>query len=738
MASCLVPDFPAVMVAQEHLKELDKQLQEEAVPFAPEVCLHLTEIAAAIAELEADRRAAHELLEVETIENSKLRHQINNIRERMSQEIMADVEAARASNAEQIDQLQKELNVMSQLQESTVKSQEAILSKKEALYHEREQAQAEHDGIVATLNGEITLKYSSQMRLDQTREQIEELKSCIAAAEQDKITLKRKIQQEREDFNMKKDNLSRDVHQTEANIKQQKEAIKMNRKELARVNSKKHEIQDHLGELTAEMAKQESSVQRLTASRCQFEKQLEEETQKHQELRQQRETLKKRLCELEEDFRLAIHRLKEEIATVEGKIEEGRTSRLPLIELLAQIYEIFKRQNDEENEVRAEHFHVSQQLLRSKLQLEERIASIVKNSKEIKEMDKQIRELLEADMINKRVFDSNQEELCSNMNTEKKNISHLEAEKSRLRTLLEEAKTKQEEYVAKMTSDISNARRRYEELQQEEAAFLQRQPKTADADLLRRHVAQSEVMFRQTESEQQQELEQCTAEIETITRNNEETQRGLEEKEVLLKEVEARMIEEQTRHQRLTVLTSEMSTRKSELELSIQGLKEETSALLQPKKEAKAELEALRASHMDMLNKQASELRAVEISIYDNSVKLEQVSMENSRLHLCIRQMTEDVNRTRQNKDRYQQEIHKFTEHIKTLCESLQEAWGEDLLVTQDYQRSNNVVLMSLTDLLNHLETRRQQLGHVNSLLHQQMLDFSKRLGDKTTVGPHS
>uniref|UniRef100_A0A3Q1JEC4 Uncharacterized protein n=1 Tax=Anabas testudineus TaxID=64144 RepID=A0A3Q1JEC4_ANATE len=432
------------MVAQEHLKELDKQLQEEAVPFAPEVCLHLTEIAAAIAELEADRRAAHELLEVETIENSKLRHQINNIRERMSQEIMADVEAARASNAEQIDQLQKELNVMSQLQESTVKSQEAILSKKEALYHEREQAQAEHDGIVATLNGEITLKYSSQMRLDHTREQIEELKSCIAAAEQDKITLKRKIQLEREDFNMKKDNLSRDVHQTEANIKQQKEAIKMNRKELARVNSKKHEIQEHLGELTAEMAKQESSVQRLTASR------------------------------------------------------------------------------------------------------------------------------------------------------------------------------------------------------------------------------------------------------------------------------------------------------KSELELSIQGLKEETSALLQPKKEAKAELEALRASHMDMLNKQASELRAVEISIYDNSVKLEQVSMENSRLHLCIRQMTEDVNRTRQNKDRYQQEIHKFTEHIKTLCESLQEAWGEDLLVTQDYQRSNNVVLMSLSDLLNHLETRRQQLGHVNSLLHQQMLDFSKRLGDKTTVGPHS
>lgn len=738
MASCLVPDFPAVMVALEHLKELDKQLKEEEVPFAPEACLHLTEITAAITELEAERRAAHEHLEVETIENSKLRHQINNIRERMSQEIMADVEAARASNAEEIEQLQKDLSTISQLQEATVKRQEVVLSQNEVLSREREQVKAEHEAIIATLNDQITLKYSLQTRLDQTQEQIEELKSCIAAAEQDKIALKQTIELERENYNMKKENLSGEVHQTEENIIRQKQAIKTSRKELVRLNNKKHEVHDHLGDLMTALAKQESNMQRLTASRRQFEKQLEEETQKRQEFRQQRQTLKKQLRELGEAFSLAIQHLKEEIATVEGKIEEGRASRQPLIELLAQIYEIFKRQHDEENEVRAEHFHVSQQLLRSKLQLEERIASVVKHSKEIREMDKQIRELLEAEVINKRMFDSNQEELCSKVDTEKKNVSRFEGEKHRLKRLLEEAKMKQEEHVAKMTSDISNTRRTYEELRQEEAALLQRQPKSADADSLMRHVAQSEVMYRQIESKQQQEIEQCTAEIEIITKSNEQKQREVEEKEEILKEVEAKMTEEQTRHQRLTALTSELSRRRSELAFSIQGLKEETSALLWPQDERKAELEALRSSHMHVLNKQASELRAVEMSIYDNSVKLEQVSMENSRLHLCIRQMTEDVGRARWNKDKCWQETHKFTEDIKALCESLQEAWGQDLLLTQDYQSSDGAMLTSLSNLLKHLKTRRQQLGNVNSLLHQQMLDFSKRLGDKTTVDQHS
>lgn len=51
MATCLVPDFPAVMIALEHLKELDKQLKEDGIPFSPEASLHLTEITSAITQL---------------------------------------------------------------------------------------------------------------------------------------------------------------------------------------------------------------------------------------------------------------------------------------------------------------------------------------------------------------------------------------------------------------------------------------------------------------------------------------------------------------------------------------------------------------------------------------------------------------------------------------------------------------------------------------------------------------
>lgn len=734
MASCLVPYLPAVMVAIEHLKELDKLLKEEGVTFAPEASIHLAEITAAVTGLEADRGVAHEHLEVESIENSKLRHQINDIRERISEEIIADVAAARASNAEEIEQLRKDLSAASQLQEEAVKRHQALLSQNQALRPKREQAKDEHEAMVASLNDQITLKYSLQIQLDQTQKLIEELKTCIAAVEQDRKTLLLNMSLEKDAFSVKKDNLSREVDHTEGEIKQQKQAIRRARRELDSVNTKRQETDAYLSELRIHMAKLEGNVQRLSASRCQCEKKLEAEAQNHQALRQQKETLKKELNDLGEAFSLAVQQLKEEIATVEGKIEESRASTQLCQDSLAQIYELYKHQQGEETEVKAEYFQVSEQLERSKLQLEERIASIVRHSKEIKEMDKQIGELVEADTINRRVFNRNQQELSGNVDTENRNIRHLEEEKEQLSKLLEDAKRKQEEHFKKMTSDISNLRRRYEELRQEEDAHLQRQPMSVDADMLMSHVCQSEMEYRQTESMHHQEIEQCSTETEIIMESNKEKQKEVEEKEEILKEVETKWAEEQSRHNKLKALTHKLRTKRSELEQSIQRVKEETSLLLRPKEEKKAELEEARTHYIELLDKQAAELRAVEVSIYNNSVKLEQVNMENSRLHLCISQMTEDVSRAWQHKARCQRDSQQFNQVTKTSCERLREAWRDDLLLTQDCQSSDGVLLVSISSLLNHLKNRSQQLGDVGVLLHQQMLDFSKRLGDKTTA----
>ena len=105
---------------------------------------------------EDSRRSAHERLEVETIETSKIRHQVQNMRVSVSEEIAgmnhtisrfqifkactythitaycclsflpAGVAAARDSNAAQILQLQEELNGILQETESNEKKHELL------------------------------------------------------------------------------------------------------------------------------------------------------------------------------------------------------------------------------------------------------------------------------------------------------------------------------------------------------------------------------------------------------------------------------------------------------------------------------------------------------------------------------------------------------------------------------------------------------------------------------------
>ncbi|KAM4603930.1 uncharacterized protein ccdc175 [Polymixia lowei] len=698
MASCLVPDFPAVMIALEHLGELDKQLKEERVPFSPEASLHLREITAAITELEASRRAVHEQLEVETIENGKLRDQVQKLRDGISKEITADVAAARESNADEMEQLHNDLNSISQLLEVMVKRQEALFRQNAALYPERELVKAEHSSDIVALNYQISQKASRQIQLNQTLNKVDKLKTCIAALEQNKITLQQNMILERETFTVTKDDLLRELDQAVGSIQQQKQENERKSKELEIANIHQRDKEDCLIELTNQKVQLEHSIQWLTASQCQCEKQLKEEIQNHHEMVQEMEILEKELCEVRKYFNITTQCLQEDVITVDLEMEESRTVRSVYQDSLGKASESFKSQRREEDKVRAVHLNVSRQLERSRLQLEERIASIIKHRNKIGEMEEEIRQLLETN-INKGLFQKSLEELHSQLDMKKKNICQFEEEKVRLSWLLEEAKREQEEHVGKASCHISDTRRRYQELQQEEVALQQYQSMSCGIDSLASQVTQAEIDYIQMENTYHQEIEQYTAESEHVARCSKE---------------------------------KEKEDRKTQQEVSIQRLKESTSSLLQPKEQMKAELVAMRAHRMDLLANQASELRSIEISLYDNGLKLEQVNMENSRLHLCIAQMKDDIANAGKDKKRYLKEIDRLREEVSALFEHLLEAWREDLLVTREYQDSDGVVLKSLGFLLDQLQTRRLRLGNINTHLHQQLLYISKLLDKRT------
>ncbi|CAL1602136.1 unnamed protein product [Knipowitschia caucasica] len=734
MASRLVPDFPAVLVALEHIKELEKQLREET--FHPDASAHLAEITRAVSGLEEERRAAHEHLEVATIENSKLRHEVNNTRDQMSAVIVADVAAARASNAQEVDQLHRELQAVSRMQVETVKQQDIVKSDNDNLSFEREKVKAEHEEVIAALNSEITQKYALQSQLDQTRDLIEQLQASIASFEHNTLTLQQDLALEKEAFVKCRDDLSQESEEREEMMNHQQEVIWRSKRELELLHDSKRDGSDILDDLRIETVQLESSIERLQASKNQSENILAAEKEKYKQLVSQKEALEKQLDEMVNAFNTTIAALKKGIAAIEERMVGARATRVHTQDALETVYEVFKVYDDEETEVREEYDYVSGLLEKSRTQLEDRVETIVRHKKEIDEMEKQIEELKEEDMINKRVFESNWEELGESIDLEKQRANVLEEEKNQLQASLKEEKSSQEEYVKKMTASIKDTLRRVKILQREEATIKQKQPMAADE--IKRHIELCKAEYEQIELLCRGKIQQCVDEIEIEMKMCEKKQSEVEEKENLLDVEEAKWKEGRLRFEQLTKQEADFKRKKHELGESIDALGNETVNILLPRVEKKAELGRIRAEYMDQLKRQAAEMKSVEMRIYDSDVKLEQVRLENSRLHLRVRQMTEESNKAREDQRRYKEHVHRFKDDTEALVRILQEAWSDEMALTQERHRVDAALVVPLDALQSHIRTRERQMGNIQTLLHEKMLDFSRKLGDQITVEPQS
>ncbi|KAK0138730.1 Coiled-coil domain-containing protein 175 [Merluccius polli] len=719
MASCLVPDFPAVMMALEHLGELDRRLREEKVPFSPEAGHHLKEIAAAVTKLEASRRSAHEQLEVETIENGKVRHQLRKAQDEISRDIMADVAAARESNAKELEGLRADLNGVSELHRAAASRQEDLVRQNAALRPERERLKAKHEGDMAVLNRQTGLRLGGRVRLGRTSDRAEEVKARVAAAERDAAALRRDAARERETFDEAKGRLLGEMERAKEERLQQRRENARKKKELDRGALLQLDTDDRLAELTHRSAQLGRAVERLTASREQHERQLTEAAQDRRDAARQKESREGELCALRRHYETTGQRLQEDLILVDRDLDEGRAAGGVRRERLADVAESFEARRREEDEARSLYLNVSRRLDRSTLRLEDRLASIARHRVEAREMEEETGRLLETDVLNRALFLEGREKLRRRTEVELRNTEGAEEEKGSAG-----ASPAGSEAGA---GGARGARGRYRELCREEVTLRRSLTSNDDeVDLLDGQVTRAARDLVQTESGYGGEMERLAGDTERVLKESEAKERELGEREATLGEAQARFDQEESTLRGLERLIARLKEEKSHLERSTEDLRENTGNLQRPREEMKAALEATRARHRGLLVSQASELRAVEAGIGDGGRKLEQVSMENSRMRLSILRMKEDIADARKDKEGSRKRIMALREEERALFERVLQGWREDLLVTGEGRDGNRHLLEAFGGVLGQLGNKGVQFESVNACVQQLLLHISK------------
>ncbi|GAA6086418.1 myosin-7 isoform X1 [Tachysurus ichikawai] len=217
-------------------------------------------------------------------------------------------------------------------------------------------------------------------------------------------------------------------------------------------------------------------------------------------------------------------------------------------------------------------------------------------------------------------------------------------------------------------------------------------------------------------------------EAESMTRARLEEENELKDQKSMLSKVEAQFDVNQSRHLALKQQSTELKARRSDLEFSIQEVKERAAATLQSKGDLKKELQTLRENHMELVQSDAEQIRATERSIYELGLMLEKVKMENSRLHLCIERMKEDIVNARKEKVKHTQETDWMKEEVKSIYRGLVETWSKDKLVTEESAENDQKVLEAMQTFMLQVQERKQNVGDINSRLESEIKAMSTLL----------
>ncbi|KAI4895592.1 hypothetical protein NFI96_013123 [Prochilodus magdalenae] len=752
----------------------DKRLRDEGVSSCEEASHHLRETAAAIKELEASRKAAHEELEVETIETSKLRHQVLGLRHGIMNEILAAVAAARDANAAQLNQLQSEMKSAVEEIEFMGRRRKLLEEENAILLPEREQQKGSYAVLIDQLNEQLSEKASMQIAQNELMNDIRTTQERITQVESAKKQVSENMIQERKEFGEMKGMLQKEMTGTRNAIQEQREANAKIRGVLTAASAELMDKEERVKENSKYISQLERSIARLSASEQKHQQQLEDNIKKSEDLDRQREFHEKELQKTRDASEREIQALQEKTVQVDDQLEERRRVNGVLLQSIAELSVSFSAQRKKEDEALADHHSLSRRgvvpdchgvtqngsgsssvtspalvlvetpnesvcggtvvstkmnglvshvqkawcpststptapsagtvLAESRKRLEERMASIAKSKLEVKEMKEEMKQLQETRRVNAELFQRNLRDLEGQLAEEEKRRAALEVERDQLSSV----RAQHEQHMSDLRSDIALMKRRYSDLQEEVRTvqlklnsppqsgwvlqwfmYLQRERLQEHVamgsliDQLTNMVTSAEEERRQMKLSYRQRIQQLTMEAESITKARLDQEEALQVQESLLKEAESQFDSDNSRYETLKQQTAEMKAQKNRLELSIQEMTEQTAALLQTKEDSKRELQALRAQHMEKLVSQATEISTTEKSIYENGLMLERVSMENSRLHLRIEQMKEDICRAEREKEKLTEQLGWMQEEVRSLSSGLTEGWVSDKLATE-------------------------------------------------------
>ncbi|ELK05224.1 hypothetical protein PAL_GLEAN10023240 [Pteropus alecto] len=349
---CTFPSTLGSSVAAAALEQLfvvEQSLQGDYFKCNEEARTFLKDIAVAVKKLEEMRKDTIDLLEIESMELSRLYFLLETLPYNIRTELEECVRDARRLNLFEINQLQMKITRMNneiELLKKTILDLNAI---NESLGEEQEELVKQHEKIVLSLNHTMEEKASTTIYINETytkinmeREEIRLQKKCVQDIE-------KQIEKEREEYLKRKQKLNEEINEYKNLCKLKRQDTRQKKKELDKLSREVTKIKETVTTSTVVLSDHNLEIARLQASIRRWEKQIEDIKNSCNILKDKRHFFKSSREKLDDTSNFEKEELLRKIKEMAEKLHKTNLENKELqdkLNTLTRQYRIFVQEED--------------------------------------------------------------------------------------------------------------------------------------------------------------------------------------------------------------------------------------------------------------------------------------------------------------------------------------------------------------------------------------------------------
>ncbi|XP_039720095.1 coiled-coil domain-containing protein 175 [Pteropus medius] len=718
---CTFPSTLGSSVAAAALEQLfvvEQSLQGDYFKCNEEARTFLKDIAVAVKKLEEMRKDTIDLLEIESMELSRLYFLLETLPYNIRTELEECVRDARRLNLFEINQLQMKITRMNNEIELLKKTILDLNEINESLGEEQEELVKQHEKIVLSLNHTMEEKASTTIYINETYTKINREREEIRLQEKCVQDIEKQIEKEREEYLKRKQKLNEEINEYKNLCKLKRQDTRQKKKELDKLSHEVTKIKETVTTSTVVLSDHNLEIARLQASIRRWEKQIEDIKNSCNILKDKKHFFKSSREKLDDTSNFEKEELLRKIKEMAEKLHKTNLENKELqdkLNTLTRQYRIFVQEEDkiflQKRKIHDENQKQMTFIAQKENFLSQRKVDIKNMEEGLVALNELYRATMEVYRKQIRILNDNLERenqrcvitqwklIClqrkhgrwkAKMKTElQEYIDKIKATELRRTKLLQETKSREKEineYLVEIEKIAA-------ELKQEEEKFVIREKK-----LIEELTKYEEKFVKETESTKgkEDELFECLPQLQMAEEEYKSKSKRVDELN--------------------DILTAQKQDQNLLNSLIFQKTKE-FSRYFNSMDKLKQELKGLRDQESHKMKIHFEILKNLENEIYVHDIKAEALLLENKRLKEYIAYLKKRIEQYKQGEEDFTHTSSNLSWNLIAHQTQYLRLWADFQITIKNLVCDGEETLKEIKNLTDKLSERDEKIEHISNWL---------------------